>query len=379
MNIVVICCCWCWIDVNGWSSWSGCCRTRSLIGIASSRRSDTKNGICLTATALNDNGDDTMSNSGSDTVLVAEKNKCSYNNLAINRWRPRKLLDDLKVGDALPDCYKTQELFDAKTGPKLFFECGIGRMDGKGKWQMVSGMLRLNEVYSYSKKSVIRKKAKKAFDKNRPITLYVSKALKDHGRLEVSIDNPKHLKIPTKKKKLLSASKLKVGYEMEGTVVSVKPYGVFVDVGANRLGLLHIQTVADLYGHYIAKEKGLINAGLEPNARIRVAVQKNDRKRLALGFPSDVKQTEEQPTANNDLENTSSTLNTESTTTTISVQTNDDKNMDNDDNDEDDEDDEAAMWAAYAADEYGDYEDDHYDDDEDEERDIEDSLGLGTY
>ena len=37
------------------------------------------------------------------------------------------------------------------------------------------------------------------------------------------------------KKKMISVSSLQKGYELEGTVVRVHPYGVFVDVGANRL------------------------------------------------------------------------------------------------------------------------------------------------
>jgi predicted RNA-binding protein with RPS1 domain len=77
---------------------------------------------------------------------------------------------------------------------------------------------------------------------------------------------------------LTPASLLQPKQELVGTVTRIVPYGVFVDVGANRRGLLHIQKVADLYGHYIDKEQGLEEAGLERGARIRVAVLSNEKK-----------------------------------------------------------------------------------------------------
>ena len=293
--------------------------------------------------------------------------KCSYRNVAIGKWKPRRRMEDLKIGDELEDCFMIQTLYDGKTGPKIFFECGIGRIDNKGNWQMVHGMMRLKDIYpTYKKKSVIRKKANKAFDKKKPVTLYVSRLWNDHGRMEVCLD-PKHAKNKKNKKYVYSASSLKEGQELEGTVVRLEPYGAFVNVGANRLGLLHISTVADLYGKYIHKETGLAQAGLELNARIRVAVASNQNKRLALRFTNDVmeqaskedKDEEETKISSDDF-----SLDNESTQEDV--------------NEEDEEEEEDPY--AWAAAEYADYsEDDYYNEDDDEDRDIEDAMGLGTY
>ncbi len=147
--------------------------------------------------------------------------------------------------------------------PIVFFECGIGRIDGKGKWQMVSGMLRVAK--NYSKPKVIKKKIQKLSGKE--VELYVHKIRLCEGKLEVcsslesleeELEKSKRLELSNR----VSVSSLKAGQEVIGDVVDVRPYGVMVDVGANRRGLLHIQKVADLYQKYIDKEEGLIASGL---------------------------------------------------------------------------------------------------------------------
>ena len=150
---------------------------------------------------------------------------------------------------------------------------------------MVSGMLRLSKKGVKMKLSVAKKKYVKL--QYKPVDLYVSKIRLDHGTLEVSST------LPTNQENesiLISASKLKPGDELIGSVVDVRPYGCIVHVGANRKGLLHIQKMADLFGRFIAKEQGIIDAGLEKGARIRVSVHSNARKRLLLDFPADVKE-----------------------------------------------------------------------------------------
>ena len=144
----------------------------------------------------------------------------------------------------------------------VFFECGVGRIDHKGKWQMVSGMLRVAK--NYSKPKVVKKKIKRYTGKE--VELYVRKIRLDEGRLEVctSLELLEE-EIRTEQATAvghLSLSQLRAGDEVVGTVVDVRSYGVMVDIGANRNGLLHIQKVADLYMRYIKKEEGLIKAGL---------------------------------------------------------------------------------------------------------------------
>lgn len=296
---------------------------------------------------------------------------CSYKDID-GKWKQRILWDDLQIGQKL-NGFICSKLLDGKTGPKLFFECGLGRLDGKGNWQMVSGMLRLG--YKYTKPSVIRKKVSKLSGKS--IDLYVHRIFKDDCRLEVKLLEEgvePDLSDERIRNKLLPISSLKVGQEVTGTIVQVRPYGCIVDVGANRHGLLHIQRVADLYQEYIDKEKGLEEAGLEKGFQIKLTVLNNEKKRLSLDFTKETKEffeeereEEEKKTEAVQVESSSSTQDSESIT---------DSAVEADISEEEEE---AAVWAAYATEnEYDDgVEDD--DDDYDEDREIESALGLDYY
>jgi len=252
-------------------------------------------------------------------------------------------------------CYRLQFLSFSRNHACLsvFFECGVGRIDANGKWHMVSAMLRFQT--KYTKISVIRKRTAKFSEKQ--VELYVHKIRLDNGQLEVCEDHETLLSAIAndEKKSIVPASSLKVGQELVGTVIELRPYGCLVDVGANRRGLLHIQKVADLYGKYINKENGLKMAGLEQGAVIRVAVLQNSKKKLALDFTEDVK------------EDAKKEPETESPPEMVTDIDNDEPE---DRSGEEISEDEATAWGAYTADDY-------YSDDED--RGIEDALGLGTY
>jgi predicted RNA-binding protein with RPS1 domain len=179
---------------------------------------------------------------------------------------------------------------------------------------------------------------------------------------------------------MVSVSSLEVNQEVVGTVVKLLSYGAMIDVGANRLGLLHIKRVADLYGRYIDKEKGLEKAGLERGTKVRLLVESIDKKRLSLDFTIDVKSDgmEEQSqdsSQSSEASTKSSVSNGEHATSVAAAMSAE----------------ELAEWAAIASegedsqetvaekdeDEMEDEDDDY--DDYDEERDIEDALGLGYY
>lgn len=308
-------------------------------------------------------------------------------------WKERKQLSEIKVGDELKG-HVVQEHLDGATGPKLFLECGVGRYNqGKKTWRMANAMLRLGR--RGTKESVTRKRVAR-LKKQTAIECYVSRIRIDNGHLEVVL-KPGDLPDPDLPPKL-SVTSLKAGQQVVGTVQRLVPYGAFVDVGANRVGLLHIQKVADLYGDYIDKEKGLIKAGLERGTKIKVQVESNDKKRLFLDFTTEVKeqaekerleqeeqmkrQEEAQSEAEIAVAITSGAVATASSAAASTSASTDDESEDPyaayaaeyastsgvDDEDED-------PYAAYAADDHNDGGYDDYD----EERDIEDSLGLGSY
>ena len=177
--------------------------------------------------------------------------------------------------------------------------------------------------------------------------------------------------------RLVSASSLKPGQELSGYVKDIHPYGVFIDVGANRKGLLHITKVARHYDTFIDKEEGLKKIGLKQGAKINVVVAKNERKRLEFDYPSPQVERDEKE----DID--SSNVDTEALDDSYVDLSEEEEeaawaSYGSDQSDQYDvSDEEAAMWAAYA-DYNPNYQEDD-DDDPDEDREIEDALGIGSW
>ena len=219
------------------------------------------------------------------------------------------------------------------------------------------------------KASIVRKKLLKNIPPESLIEVYVSKIRVEEGTFEVCLNREEALEIgasPFKRRTLISASTLQIGDELNGIVNNVTPYGVFVDVNANRNGLLHISKVAKQRDAYVAKEEGLKALGLGRGSPINVIVVSNERKRLELDLapPSSSSpiNAEESLSGDDDVE---SSINSESIEEKV----------------DEISDEEAAMWAAYAIDNTDDDEDeyDEEDDEYDEDTDIEDALGIGYY
>jgi len=293
------------------------------------------------------------------------------------RIRRRIKLNELKVGQKIQGVKLEHDCLLGKTGPKVFLDCGIAKYNPDRKeynkaWTRVNGMLRIGS--KYEKKSLHRKRASK-LSKKGLTDVYVSRIFLENGQFEVSLENPidndrRRTKDKGEETKYISMSSIQPNTEYVGKVKRIESYGVLVDIGANRLGLLHIKKVSDLYKRYIPKEKGLEGAGLELGAKIRVQVIEKDKKRIFLDFTNDVKEdaiaeaNETPKEEEKEIENTDDYLSEE----------------------------EAAKWAEFAAgdsSEEDDY-DDYYDaseweefatesNNDDEDRKIEDALGLGSY
>jgi predicted RNA-binding protein with RPS1 domain len=309
-----------------------------------------------------------------------QQKACYYRAPVTNEWKPRIDISNLKVGQPLNGTV-VQELLDGTTGPKIYLDCGVCRRDKYGKWQIANGMMRLGDGGTHHKKkaSVTRKRATR-LRQRAVVPVIVSRIYPSCAQFEVVTDDVVLPEIPL----LIPASTLQPGQELVGTVTKVLPFGVFVDVGANRRGLLHIQKVADLYQHYIDKEKGLEQAGLERGARIRVAVLENERKRLFLDFTKDVKQQAAQQVEAEAAEKESDSV-VETTMVSEERIPVEEKQEQSGEKEKSSyasiSDEEAAAWAAYAGMEEEEeehiYEEDN--DDYDEDKDIEDALGLGSY
>jgi predicted RNA-binding protein with RPS1 domain len=273
-------------------------------------------------------------------------------------WQRRIHLDDLKVGQRLKGTI-VQELLDGKTGPKLFLEVGAGRTDSDGKWIIVFAMTRL----SRAKDSVIRKRTSRLKTKE-SIDVWISRVQKECGRLEVCLSKEELEKYAATPKRQVTS--LQEGEEVLGKVVRVEKYGVFIDAGANRLGLLHILKVRKLYGKFIDGEKGLIEAGLERGAKVRLCVESVEKRRLSLDFTDDVKR-----------ESTSALEATSAESKTLPLIEN---RYTKSETEEKSDFPQLLTTMPVDADvlDEQEYQDDG-DGDYDEDRDIEDSLGLGFY
>ena len=303
-----------------------------------------------------------------------DSSQCFWKDPSTGRWEARISFKDLKVGQQLSGTL-FQELVEGKTGPKLFFDCGVSRLRNATDWEIVTGMCRLTD----RKQSAVVKRVARLRKKS-SVDLWVSRIFPRNLRFEVVL-RPED--VPKSPREFTSASVLQPNQELVGTVVRLEPFGVFLDVGANREGLLHIQRVADLFGHYIDKKQGLVEAGLERGAKIRVSVLSNERKRLFLDFTADVKavavmerdiQKQEKEKAAKSS-STSPKLNVSPSTAPVMSKSSTDSVGSTSISEE-----EAAAWAAYAAESAAGHSEEEEDDEGyDEDREIEDALGIGMY
>ena len=270
-------------------------------------------------------------------------------------------------------------------GPKVFFECGVGRR-GRNNWSICNGMLRLGR--RGMKNSVVRKKLKK-LPPGELLEVYVSRVRPDHGSFEVCLNREQALEQGAEEGRRVSATTLRPGQELAGTVKNVTPYGCFVDVGANRNGLLHITRVASRYGEYINKVEGLEGKGLKRGLPVSVVVVSNERKRLELDLvPAEEAEEKEEDgaassTSGSVVASYSDISEDEAAAWAAygspSVVDDEEAAWAAYDAGEDDlggdpaDEEEAAMWAAYN--QFDTNENSSYD----EDADIEDSLGIGSY
>lgn len=295
-----------------------------------------------------------------------------------SRYQERIVLKDLQIGQELVGGYVVQELLQGRTGPKLFFECGIGRINpNDGTWSIVHGMLRLGR----SGKKITKKRADRFKQPSTKNKLYVSRIQLESGRLEVCSKIEDVDQYTTSSKKI-SVSSLSENQVVSGVVIRVHPYGVIVDIGANQNGLLHIKKVARLLNQKINKKKGLEEAGLEKGAKVQLQVESVIKRRVSLDFTEDVKEEARRGSSSEKEE----------------------KQQESTDNNDADvavvhsiDDDELASWEEYAKQQYDDNDivdggnndnkvDDKGDDDDDdddyeydEDSEIEAALGLDTY
>lgn len=313
--------------------------------------------------------------SDTSAETAEERRHCVYRSPVTHKWTPRIELSELTVGQALEGAMIVQDKLDGRTGPKVWVDCGVGRhKSSNNSWKIQTAMLRLGGPNM--KVSVASKKAAR-LRKKQPFTVFVSRIRLDNDQLEVTLLEEE---IPTaveqQQQKRISVSSLKVGQELSGIIQRVEDYGVLVNVGATRPGLLHIRRVGDLYQKYMNKSAGLQKVGLVKGVQVDVQVISCDQKRLFLDFSDSLKQEAERKYNSKKVDDEEDTPDTDpyaEETALFAAQQQQQQQQQKteptslvDDEEEEDEDEDYD-------------EDDDDDDDYDEDRDIEDAMGLGRY
>jgi len=151
-------------------------------------------------------------------------------------------LENLKTGMELRGTVKRIELYGA------FVDIGIGQ----------DALLHISQLGKSNVRNV--EDVVKVGDE---ITVYVLKIDRSAGRVALSLMKPPDF----------SWDDLKEGMIVTGTVVRVESYGAFVDIGAERPGMIHI---SELASGYVNSASDVVKVGQEVEARV---IKINRKKR----------------------------------------------------------------------------------------------------
>jgi ribosomal protein S1 len=151
-------------------------------------------------------------------------------------------LNDLNVGMELPGTVKKLELYGA------FVDIGIGQ----------DALLHISQLGRPNVRNV-----EDVVKEGDAITVYILKVDKQAGRVALSLTKPPDVTIDD----------LQEGVVVAGRVVRVENYGVFVDIGAERPGMIH---VSELASGYVNSPSDVVKVGDQVEARI---IKINRKKR----------------------------------------------------------------------------------------------------
>lgn len=151
-------------------------------------------------------------------------------------------IKDLKVGMALKGKVTSIELYGA------FVNVGVGK----------DALLHISQLGKRNVRNV-----EDVVKAGEEITVYVLKVDAQSERIALSLEKPPSMPIDD----------IKVGDIVTGTVVRIETFGAFVDVGAERPGMIH---VSELATNYVQSPADVVRVGEEIRAKvIKVNKKKN--------------------------------------------------------------------------------------------------------
>jgi ribosomal protein S1 len=125
------------------------------------------------------------------------------------------------------------------------------------------------------------KRVEDAVEVGQKVTVWVHRVDPDAGRLELSMIQPVALKWKD----------IKPGLQFEGKVVRLESFGAFVDIGAERPGLVH---VSELSTEYVRKPGDVVSVGESVNVRVLDVDRKKRQIRLSMKPEIEVEEIEEE-------------------------------------------------------------------------------------
>lgn len=151
-------------------------------------------------------------------------------------------IDELEPRMALRGKVKRLELYGA------FIDIGVGK----------DALLHISQLNQTNVRNV-----EDVLSVDEEIAVYVLRVDKGEGRIALSMTMPPEM----------TWDELKAGDTVSGTVVRIENFGVFVDIGAERPGMVH---VSELASGYVQSPSDVVSVGDKVEARI---LKINKRKR----------------------------------------------------------------------------------------------------
>jgi ribosomal protein S1 len=155
---------------------------------------------------------------------------------------------ELETGMELQGTVKRIELFGA------FVDIGVGH----------DGLLHISQLGRPNVRNV-----EDVVKPGETITVYVLRVEPDTGRIALSLVKPP----------AMPWDDLKEGSTVKGTVVRLEKFGVFVDIGAERPGMIH---VSELASGYVNSPSDVVKVGDEVTAQVIKVNKKKRRIDLSL-------------------------------------------------------------------------------------------------
>ena len=100
----------------------------------------------------------------------------------------------------------------------------------------------------------------------------------------LKVDGANRIALTMDKPPALPWSKIKKGETYKGTVTRIETYGAFIDIGAERPGMVHVSEMAD---GYVQSPEDVVQVGAEVDVRVLKLNKRNRQIDLSMKSPQE--------------------------------------------------------------------------------------------